>query len=103
VVQLVDVSDFSGRDPGLDFDVILRELKEFSASLLEKPMMVVASKIDACQNPSRIEAVRSRAEEHGLEFHPISSVTGTGIEELRYAISDRLFASEENARIAIGS
>jgi GTPase len=103
VVQLVDVSDFSGRDPGLDFDVILRELKEFSASLLEKPMIVVASKIDACQNPSRIEAVRSRAEEHGLEFHPISSVTGTGIEELRYAISDRLFASEENARIAIGS
>ena len=103
LVHLVDVSDFSGRDPGLDFDVILGELKEFSGSLLEKPMIVVASKIDACQDLSRIEAVRSRAEEHGLEFHAISSVTGTGIEELRYAISDRLFANEENARIAIGS
>ena len=93
----------SGRDPGLDFDVILGELKEFSGSLLEKPMIVVASKIDACQDLSRIEAVRSRAEEHGLEFHAISSVTGTAIEELRYAINDRLFANEENARIAIGS
>ena len=102
-MHLVDVSDFSGRDPGLDFDVILGELNEFSESLLEKPMIIVASKIDACQDASRIETVRSRAEEHGLEFHCVSSVTGTGIEELRYAISDRLFASEENARIAIGS
>jgi GTPase len=103
LVHLVNISDFSGRDPGHDFDVILDELREFNQTLIDKPMIVVASKIDACQDLSRIETVRCRAKEHGLEFHAISSVTGAGLEKLRYAMSGRLFPSEENARIAIGS
>jgi GTP-binding protein len=103
LVQLVDVSDFSGRDPAHDFDIILQELGSFSEDLLAKPMIVVASKIDACQDPSRIEAVQAKAQEKGLAFYQISSVTGTGIEELRFAMSDRLLPQTENATIAVGS
>src|SRR3989440_8119637 len=101
LVHLVDVSDFSGRDPGEDFDVILEELGEFSAELARKAMLVVASKIDACQDPSRIEAVRTKAMEHGLPFYEISSVTGSGIEELRYAISSELFSGAKRDTIAV--
>lgn len=103
LVHLVDVSDFSGRDPAHDFDVIMQELGSFSENLLAKPMIVVASKIDACQDLSRIEAVEAKAREKGLAFYQISSVTGAGIEELRYAMSDRLFPQPENATIAVGS
>jgi GTP-binding protein len=103
LVHLVDVSDFSGREPGEDFDVILDELAQFSAELTKKPMIVVASKIDACQDRSRIEAVRAKAAERGLPFHEISSVTGTGIEELRYAISSQLFSNTEQDKISVGS
>ncbi|MBV9155477.1 MAG: GTPase ObgE [Acidobacteriaceae bacterium] len=103
LVHLVDVSDFSGRDPAHDFDVILEELAQFSAELVEKPMIVVASKIDACQDFKRIEAVRDKASEHGFEFHAISSVTGEGLEELRYALAARLFPTHEDATIAVGS
>ncbi len=103
LVHLVDVSDFSGRDPGRDFEIILRELGEYSEDLAAKPMIVVASKIDACQDASRIETVRSKADERGLEFLAISSVTGAGLEELRYAMSQRLFAPQENDTIAVGS
>src|SRR5271170_3002435 len=66
LVHLVDVSEFTGRDPGNDFDVILNELAEFSEALAAKPMLVVASKIDACQDASRIEIVRARAAERDL-------------------------------------
>src|SRR5947209_5378530 len=45
LVHLVDVSDFTGRDPAHDFDVILTELKSFSDELASKPMLVVANKI----------------------------------------------------------
>lgn len=90
LVHLVDVSDFSGREPDHDFDVILTELASFSRELSEKPMLVVASKVDACQDDSRIEAVRAKAAERGLEFFQISSVTGAGIEELRFAMSSHL-------------
>ena len=104
LVHLVDVSDFSGRDPARDFDVILEELASFSKDLIRKPMLVVASKIDACQDLSRIEAVQANAASRAFPFYAISSATGQGIDELRYAISAKLFESKtEDATIAIGS
>jgi GTP-binding protein len=103
LVHLVDVSEFSGRDPAHDFDVILAELHEFSDTLLSKPMIVLASKIDACQDPARIEAVLAKAREHGSPFFAISSVTGAGIEELRFAMSAVLFDQEKDATISVGS
>jgi GTP-binding protein len=97
LVHLVDVSDFTGRDPGNDFDVILNELAKFSEALEEKPMLVVASKIDACQDASRIETVRARAASRGLPFFAISSVTGVGIEELRFAMAERALAAPQES------
>lgn len=96
LVHLVDVSDFTGRDPGHDFDVIMNELSEFGKHLLDRPMIVVASKIDACQDERRIEAVKAKAVELSLPFLSISSATGAGIEELKYAIGARLFSEPAN-------
>jgi GTP-binding protein len=103
LVHLVDVSEFSGRDPAHDFEVILAELHEFSEALLAKPMIVLASKIDACQDPARIAAVRAKAHEHGSPFYAISSVTGAGIEEVRFALSAALLEREKEATITVGS
>ena len=103
LVHLVDVSDFSGRDPGHDFDVILSELGKFNQDLASEPTIVVASKIDVCQDASRIEAVQAKAREHGSAFYAISSVTGTGIAELVYAMSSQLFDTSEKGTIAVGS
>ncbi len=103
LVHLVDVSDFSGRDPAQDFDIIMGELKSFSEALVQRPMLIAASKMDACQDESRIESVRLKAAEHNLPFYTISSATGENIEALKFAISDRVFAAKENATIAVGS
>ncbi len=107
LVQLVDSSEFTGREAEHDFDVILDELRSFSEELAEKPMIVVASKIDACQDPGRIEAIREKARSAGMPFLAISSVTGAGIEDLRFALRDRLFkeptVSEAIATIESGS
>src|SRR5205085_8704381 len=52
LAHMIDVSDASGRpDPVKDFGVIMDELKSFGAGLETKPMIVVASKIDAAQFP----------------------------------------------------
>jgi GTPase len=73
----------------------LEELHQFSDELAEKPMFVVASKIDACQDPSRVETLKAKALERGLPFFAISSVTGQGLDELRFAVGERVFASVE--------
>ncbi len=90
LVHLVDVSEVTGRDPANDFEVILNELASFDERLARKPMLVVASKIDVAQDESRVEQVREIAAAHDLPFYEISSVTGQGIDELKFAIAERL-------------
>jgi GTP-binding protein len=87
LVHLVDCSDASGRpDPVKDFEVVLRELRSFGAGLERKPTIVAASKMDAA-NPAKVEKLRRHARRLGLEFFPISSVTGAGIAELAWAMA----------------
>jgi GTP-binding protein len=90
LLHLIDVSDSSGREPIEDYEVICRELESFSKDLRDKPMMVAATKIDATQSPDRIARLRSFCMERGLEFVPISAVTGAGLSELKYALGSRL-------------
>jgi GTP-binding protein len=91
LVHVVDVSDASGRiDPVEDFKVINSELASFGdGSLSEKPMIVVASKIDVA-NPDKLKKLTTHAKRRKLEFHAISAVTGQGINELKWAIAKRL-------------
>ncbi len=92
LVHLVDVSDASGRDPVEDFEIIMRELASFSEDLAAKPMFVVATKMDAAQNPDRVASLRNLAAEKGLEYFEISSATGQGIEALKNALGERVLA-----------
>ena len=88
LAHLVDVSGTSGRDPLHDFDVILSELASFSDELAAKPMFVVATKVDVLQEPDQVDALEHIARERNLPFFRISSVTGEGIEPLRFAMAD---------------
>jgi GTP-binding protein len=92
LVHLVDVSEASGRDPVHDFETIMAELASFSEDLVQKPMLVVASKMDAAQDEARVESLRKLAAERGLPYYQISSVTGQGIEELKFAMAERVLA-----------
>jgi GTP-binding protein len=93
LAHLVDVSETSGRDPVQDFEIVMQELASFSDDLAQKPMIVVAAKMDAAQDPDRVDALRRVAAERGLPFFEISSATGQGIDGLKFAMADRVLAS----------
>jgi GTPase len=93
LVHLVDVSDASGREPVADFETVMAELESFSADLVAKPMIVVATKMDAAQDPGRVDALRKLAEARGLPFFEISSATGLGIEKLKFAMAERVLTA----------
>src|SRR5580693_7412550 len=95
LVHLVDVSDATGRDPVEDFRIVMEELAGFSPDLVRKPMFVVASKVDVAQDKARIEALKALAAEKHLPFHAISSVTGQGIEDLKYNMAQFLSRTVE--------
>jgi GTP-binding protein len=93
LAHLVDVSD-TGREPAHDFEALMKEIQSYSDELARKPMIVVASKIDAAQDPERIDSVRRLARERGLDFLEISSVTGAGVDALKFALADRVFEGQ---------
>jgi GTPase len=90
LVHLVDVSPAGGRQPADDFETVMKELASFSSELVQKPMIVAASKMDTAQDAERVESLERLARERGLPFFPISSVTGRGIEELKRAMGARV-------------
>jgi len=90
LAHLVDISDASGRaDPVQDFEVITKELANFGEGLDNKPTIVVATKLDVA-NPDKLAKLKRYAKRKKLEFCSISAVTGEGIEELKWAMAERL-------------
>ncbi len=90
LAHIVDVSDASGRtDPVLDFKVIMNELASFGAGLEQKPMIVVASKMDAV-NKEKLALLRKYSKRLKLDLYEISAVTGQGIPQLKYALGKRV-------------
>jgi GTP-binding protein len=99
LVHLVDVSDASGRpDPVKDVEVINKELESFGAGLEDKPMIMAASKIDVA-NKDKLAKLKRYCKKQGLELFPISAVTGKGIDELKYAIAEKLDEVKANLQL----
>jgi GTP-binding protein len=90
LVHLIDTSDMSDEDPIHSFEIISGELRAFSETLTEKPVIVVATKLDATTDRTRLDALREFCSQHKLEFHAISAATGEGVRELVRSIADAL-------------
>ena len=97
LVHLVDVSSASGRDPVEDFDTIRDELHRFNPDVAAKPQIVVASKIDALDDPSRLEQLRRHVRKKRLPFLQISAVSGDGLNDLLETIWRGIVAARETA------
>ncbi len=95
ILHLVDVSSLSGRDPVSDYEIINRELSKYDENLGSRPQIVVATKIDALDEPERLEALRKRAKKDKKPFFPISAVTNNGIKELVAFVSKGITRENE--------
>src|SRR5258705_10755560 len=95
LVHLVDVSGASARDPVHDFDTIAQELRLFDPKVAAKPMIVAATKMDAVDDPSRVEALERHVRDRGLPFFRISAVASTGVDDLLEAMWRQIAAVRE--------
>ncbi len=103
LVHIVDISSVSGRDPVDDYQVITRELELFPGRdasgerLADKPVVVAANKIDALDDPERLEQLRAYLQERGVPLYPISAAAGEGLPALLEAIWRHVAAGREPA------
>jgi len=90
LLHLVDVSSASGREAVGDYETVNRELASYNQDLATRPQFVVATKIDALDEPERLESLKQRAEQDGKPFFAISSATSAGVRELVNAVATKL-------------
>jgi len=90
LLHLVDVSSFSGRETVSDYETVNRELASYKRELAERPQFVVATKIDALDDPNRLTSLKQRVLADGKAFFAISSATKEGVIDLLQAIAAKL-------------
>ena len=70
LVHLIDTSDFTVDDPIHSFEVISGELHAFSDTLDEKPMIVVATKLDATTDRTQLDELQKFCASAAWNFTP---------------------------------
>jgi GTP-binding protein len=98
LLHLVDVSSLSGRDTVADYQTVNHELAAYNPALPTRPQFVVATKIDALEEPERLETLRRQAESDGKLFFAVSSVTNKGIRELVNAVAAKLSELKDSTK-----
>ena len=93
LVHVVDLSGSEGRDPLDDLAIIRGELERYAPQLNEKPMVIVANKVDLMSDEER-EAALARLQEAypDVRIFPMSAATDSDLNDLVYHLADVLDA-----------
>ncbi len=93
LVHVVDLSGSEGRDPLVDLAVIRGELERYAPQLNEKPMVIVANKVDLMSDDDRDAALARLSEAYPeVRIFPMSAATDSDLNELVYHLADILDA-----------
>ncbi len=90
LIHVIDISGSEGRDPIQDFYKINNELAEYSEKLSKKMQVIAANKSDIMPNDENYNRLLKIARQKGYEVFKISAVTGEGLKELFYRVSELL-------------
>ncbi len=85
IAHIVDMSGLEGRDPFDDYQVINKELENFSPKLLKKPMVVIANKMDMPEAKKNLEEFKKKV---NVEVYPISAITSSNLNEVLIKLAD---------------
>ncbi|WP_163537885.1 GTPase ObgE [Gracilibacillus sp. YIM 98692] len=89
ILHVLDMAGTEGRDPYEDFVTINKELEQYDPSILERPQIIVANKMDLPDAKDMLDIFKEQLEED-YPIYPISTVTQEGIRDLLFAVANKL-------------
>ena len=99
ILHIIDVSEYSGRDPINDLNVILSEMENYNKNLLNKKQLIVLNKIDLNNNEYIDKLIFNIKKKYkNIEIFPISVLKKININKVLDAIV-RLLNCEEESNI----
>ena len=87
LVLVLDMSSLEGRDPYQDYKILKSELGSYQKSLLKKPRIVAANKIDLADAKENLAKLKKRIRE---PIYPISAKEKIGLGRLAAGIAKKL-------------
>ena len=87
IAHVIDMSGFEGRNPYDDYVLINKELKAFNKKLMEKPMIVIANKMDVEGAKENLEEFKKKVD---CEIFEVSAVSKTGLDAVVNRLADIL-------------
>jgi len=87
IAHVVDMSGFEGRNPYDDFCIINKELESFNKKIMDKPMIVIANKMDVEGASKNLEEFKKHVD---LPIYPISAMTDSDLSEVINVLADML-------------
>ena len=82
LLQLIDVSEGAIEDPVTSFEIMRNELAAYDPTLAKRPFAVVATKIDAAGDRTRLQSLQAFCKRRRIRCLPISAATREGLTEL---------------------
>lgn len=98
LVHLIDLSD--PQDPLTAYDTIDRELAAYDPTLVAKPRLVVATKLDVTEARERLAEATAAFAARGIELRGVSAATGEGMPALMRVIAGLVDATRAAAKAA---
>lgn len=93
ILHLVDMDPENGRDPWEDYQQIRHELEQYDEGLLNRPEIIVPTKMDIEGSAERLAKFKEQLAanvDHEVTVLPISSITHDGVQVLLQTAGDVL-------------
>lgn len=97
IIHVVDAAGIEGRDPIDDIHKINAELEAYNPEIAKRPQVIAANKVDLiyAEDVDPVDRIRKEFEPKGIRVFPISGVTGEGLNDLLYYVSEELQKMDE--------
>ena len=91
IAHVVDMNASEGRDPYEDFITINKELEKFSKKLINKPMIVIANKMDGINAQENLEEFKKKVK---CDVYGVTAISNEGLDEVLIKLADLVDNSE---------
>lgn len=87
IAHVIDMGGYEMRDPYEDYMTIQEELKNFKESLLQKPQIIIANKMDIEGAKERLETFKKKVD---LPIYEVSAAMNQGLDQVIEVLADML-------------
>lgn len=88
IAHIIDMSAFEGRNPYEDYLTINKELEDFNKKIMNKPMIIIANKMDVDGAEENLKEFKKKVKE--VPIFPISAATREGLDAVLVKLADML-------------